>query len=367
MILKYILVGLLAIIMSGCFSGDKKEEIKIGFVAGLSGKYSILGKGVQNGVMLAFDEINYKIGNQKVNILFKDDKQDKNEAKKIINNFVKNNIKVVIGNATSSMTAISLPVINKQKGSLLISATASSNDFTGKDDNFLRVQVDNSEKRYSKLFDYIKNNNYDKIFFIYDGKNKSYAKGYSKLLQNMIIKSGGKKFVANVDINQPYKNIIDKLKNVDNNMIFLVANSIDSAQLIQRIRNEKINTHIMITGWAKTSEFIENGGKAINGVTVSTGYDENSQEKGFLDFKNEYVSKFNAQPSDAAVQGYKLAQILIKNLKISSDMTTLKDRILKMKTYKGFQWDINFDKYGDINRDYFIMKVDNARFIRGKE
>ena len=36
----------------------------------------------------------------------------------------------------------------KQKNSLLISASASSNYFTKKDDNFLGIHVENSEKKF---------------------------------------------------------------------------------------------------------------------------------------------------------------------------------------------------------------------------
>ena len=111
---KYILV-LITIFMFNACSKKENEDIKIGFIAGLSGKYSSLGTSIRDGFTLAFQEIDYTINNQKVEIIQKDDKQDENEAKKIIDGFVKDNIKLIVGNTTSSMTKISFPVINKQK------------------------------------------------------------------------------------------------------------------------------------------------------------------------------------------------------------------------------------------------------------
>lgn len=162
---KYVLPIVLVFSLQGCFDKEDKE-MKIGFIAGLSGKYSALGTSIRDGFILAFDEVNNTINGKKIKIIQKDDKQDKDEAKKAIDYFVNNNIKLIVGNATSSMTAVSLPVINQQKDSLLISATSSSDDFTALDDNFLRIQVEHSEKRYEALKKYVMKQGYKKVIYM---------------------------------------------------------------------------------------------------------------------------------------------------------------------------------------------------------
>lgn len=361
---RYILLFVIIFILSSC-SKPKEDDIKIGFVAGLSGKYSGLGTCIRDGFILAFEEINYTINGKKVKIIQKDDKQEEEEAKKIINDFVKNNIKLIVGNTTSSMTKISFPIINKEKGSLLMSATASSHEFTKKDDNFLRIQVENSEKKYKSLKKYIIN--YKNIVFLYDSKNKAYTDGYEKYFEKMLFDKWGKGFVAKFDINKPYEDIVNKLKNSDTDLIFVVANSIDSANIIQYLKLNKINTQILASGWAKTKDFISNGGKAVEGVLFSTEYDENSNDKRFLDFIKSYEKVYNRKPSILDAQGYELGKILIENLLVSSDIATLKQRILNTKIYEGLQGDITFDKYGDVSREYFMMKIQNAKYIKIKE
>ncbi|MEA2017132.1 MAG: ABC transporter substrate-binding protein [Campylobacterota bacterium] len=361
---QYILV-LLVFILSFTGCNDKKdEEIKIGFVAGLSGKYSALGISIRDGFTLAFDEIDNKIDGKKVKIIQKDDKQDENEAKKIIDNFIKNDIKLVVGNATSSMTAVSVSAVNKQKNMLLISATASSSDFTKKDDNFLRIQVEHSDKRYKTLLDYTTQQGYKNIFFIYDSKNLKYTQGYEEIFQDMFVANGRNKFVGKVDLNKPYEEIVQSIKSVKNDLILIVGNSVDSANIIQYIRLNKINTKILGTGWAKTMDFITNGGKAVEGVLFSTGYDDKSKDKSFLDFVEKFKIKYGRVPSVFSAQGYELGQILIKNLRNSTDISTLKQRILTIKKYDGLQGDIIFDKYGDIFREYFIMEVKDSKYIK---
>lgn len=133
------------LLLIGCLPKDD-DELKIGFVAGLSGKYSSLGTSIRDGFELAFDEIDYKINDTKVNIVYKDDKQEEKEAKNAIDYFINNDIKLIVGNATSSMTSVSYKIVNKQKDMLLFSPTASSSEFSAIDDNFLRLQVEPSKK-----------------------------------------------------------------------------------------------------------------------------------------------------------------------------------------------------------------------------
>ena len=357
------LVLFISIFFIGC-SDKKEEEIKIGFIAGLSGKYSSLGISVRDGFTLAFEEIDYKINNKKVKIIQKDDKQDENEAKKAIEFFIKNDIKLIIGNTTSSMTKISLPLIAKQKDSLMISATASSSAFSGKDDNFIRVQVDNSPKRYKSLAKILLQNKYKNIFFIYDAKNQTYSDDYGITLEDVIIKQGGNKYVAKVDLNEPYEGILKKIKTTKHDLILIVGNAVDSANIIQYLRINKINTKILGSGWAKTNDFITNGGAFVEGVLFSEGYDDGSQHKNYLSFSKKYKKRYNTLPSVFATQGYELAQILIKNLKKSSDVSTLKERILSINKYDGLQGDIVFDKYGDVMREFFMMEVKNKKFVK---
>jgi branched-chain amino acid transport system substrate-binding protein len=70
---------------------NKPENIKLGFVAGLSGKYSTLGVNVKDGVLMALEEINYKIGDNQIELIIKDDKQNPKDAKKAIDELVRQN------------------------------------------------------------------------------------------------------------------------------------------------------------------------------------------------------------------------------------------------------------------------------------
>jgi len=339
-----------------------KEELKIGFVAGLTGKYSSLGSDIRDGFMLGFDEINYKINNTQIKIVQKDDKQDPKVAETMVEEFINNDIKLIVGNATSSMTRITLNKLKGKKDFLLASVTASASEFTKKDDNFIRIQVEHNEKRYGALKKYIIKNNIKKVFYIYDKNNLNYAKGYFGFFQDILIHTGGEKFVNSEIIQDGYKKIISKLKESSYDMILIVGNSSDTANLIQHIRIANIKEKVLISGWANTNDFIEFGGKSVEGTIVSSGYYKYSKEPAYLEFIEKFKNKYNEEPSVFSLQGYELSQILIENLKNTTDISKLKNEILKRKIYHGLQGDITFDKYGDVNRKYLILEIKNGKF-----
>jgi len=341
-----------------------KETLNIGFVAGLTGKYSSLGRDIRDGFMLAFDEINYTINDVKVNIIQNDDKQDPKVAKQIAQDLIKKDVKLIVGNATSSMTRITLNELKDKNDFLLASVTASASEFSKIDDNFIRIQVEHNEKRYGALKEYIKKHNIKKVFYIFDDNNINYTKGYFEFFQDILLHTGGEKFVGTDTIKNGYKKNIEKLKNTDFDMVLIVANSFDTANLIQHLRIANINKPVLISGWANTNDFIEFGGKSIEGAIVSTGYYKYSNEKAYLDFVKKFKAKYNQEPSVFSLQGYEMAKILIKNLKKTTDISKLKDLILKEKTYHGLQGDITFNKYGDVNRKYFMMQIKNGKFKR---
>jgi len=363
---RYFIAILIAALFLISCQEEKKETLDIGFIAGLTGKYSSLGRDIRDGFMLGFDEINYTINGTKINIIQNDDKQDPILAKKIINELIKKDVKLIVGNATSSMTRVTLNELRGKDDFLLASVTASASEFSKLDDNFIRIQVEHNEKRYGALKEYIKKHNIKKVFYIFDDNNINYTKGYFEFFQDILLHTGGEKFVGTDTIKNGYKKNIQKLKNADFDMILIVANSFDTANLIQHIRLENITKPILISGWANTNDFIEFGGNAIEGVLVSTGYYKYSKDKKYLDFVKKFKAKYNQEPSVFSLQGYEMAQILIKNLKKTTDISKLKDLILKEKTYEGLQGDIIFNKYGDVNREYFMLQIQNGKFEKIK-
>lgn len=336
--------------------------IKIGFIAGLSGKYSSLGNSVHNGTLLAFEEINYTINGSKIKLIQKDDKQDNKIAKKVITELLDDDVKIIIGNSTSSMTEISIKEIENKKDVLLISPTASSNQFSNIDDNFLRTQISNNSKMFDTLSKYLIKNSLLNISIIYDENNLSYVNSFTNNFEKSFLLQGGKNLENKIKINQDYKKIISKLASNESDLILIIANSLDSSKLIQYIKLNNIKTKIVCSAWSKTNEFLTNGGKSVEGVVILTSYNDSSQNKKYLEFVKRYENRYKKKPSAFAAQAYETAHIIITTLKNNENIVKVKENILLKKDFDGLQGLIRFNSYGDVLRESFLMSVKNSKF-----
>ena len=358
--IKLFLGIFLSIFFIGCFD-NKEESIKVGVVLGLTGKYSDLGLDEKNGIILAFDKINYQINDKKIELIFKDDKQDEESNKLAVNELIKDNVKYIIGNATSSMSKVTLNLISKYNDIFQISPTASSSYFSDKDDNFFRVQTANSPKHFSRLTNLLKEHNAKHIYLIGDKNNKTYLYDYIHLFD------GNKemKYEGIIDSNLPYEEILLKVKNAD--FIVQVENSTDASSLIQYLRINKNTTPIISSGWAKTKEFLENAGKWSEGIYfISTNY-INYKDKDYQEFAKKFYEVYKYQANISNIQGYHAAKIITEALEnTNGKVNDIKKYIIEKETFNIAGNEISFNKYGDIKTPYYIFEVKDNKFEKIK-
>ena len=352
---------LLIIIAVSLFYKNSKEVIKIGFVGALTAKYSDLGNPMMNGIILAFEEEKYEINGKKIELIFKDDKKDEATNREIVNDYINQGIKIVIGNVTSSMSKISMSIINQYKDMFMISAASASNEFSGIDDQFFRVHAANNELRFDSFTKYIKKQNFNKIYAIYDPGNATYAKDYVENFEKSFIINGGDKFIKYAKTNENLDDLIENIYDLNPDLVLICANSVDAARVVQYLRLKGIKTQIASAEWAMTPAFIENSGRNSEGIIFNMDYDENSKSEDFLRFSKKFKEKYNIAPSLYAAKGYELARVIIELLKVG-EQTELKKNLLIRKEFKGLQDTIIFDKYGDVIRQFNTFKVINGKF-----
>lgn len=136
-----------AVIGLGCFAllffltaCAPQEPIRIGLLAGLSDRGSDFGESVRNGVILAVEQQNQAggIDGRMIELLVRDDGQDKEQAARAARELIALKPEIVIGPVTSSMAAVVVPLMS-EAGLVMISPTVAATSFKGKDDNFFRV------------------------------------------------------------------------------------------------------------------------------------------------------------------------------------------------------------------------------------
>lgn len=365
--MKKIVLVLIAILVAIAifivYNANQQDKIKIGFIGALTGKYSVLGKAMINGVQLALEEHNYKVGDKKIEITFHDDRGDVELNKSIINKFIEDDVKIVIGNVTSSMSKVSMSIINKHKDMFMISAASASKEFAGKDDQFFRVHVANNAQRFDNFTDFVHEKGYKKIYGIFDPGNPTYTKDYLINFEKSYQSKGGEPFIAYRESTLDLELLSQEIERKRPDMILICANSVDAAKVVQYIRLKGIKTTIASSEWARTQTFIENGGKAVEGVIFNIDFDVKSQNPKYQRFFENYQKKYKEEPSMFAAKAYELSEIILEMLKKGKE-TEIKKNLLLQKEFEGLQDQIIFDEYGDVIRNFYTFVIQNGEYVR---
>jgi len=349
------------------WSCTNNKPIKIGFVGGLTGKSSPLGIEGRNGASLAVTLINENggINGRKVQLITKDDKQNSEKARKVVQELIDEGVSAVIGHMTSTMSIAGAEITNQNKV-VMISPTTSTGELSGIDDYFFRVYPASNQVAV-QLADYLYNEaERRKLVVIFDQKNRAHSASWYTSLQTQFENLGGKvvdKIGFNTTITEKQINQLKLAVENGTDSIFILANSIDTALICQLQTLNSITVQKYSSEWSANKDIINQGGKSVEGLVFFNTFNKYSEKKEYLDFIEAYGNVFYEEPGFAAIHAYDSAMILFQALKKSSDPQALKSNILKLGTINGLQGTINFDKYGDVRRKHFLMVIKNGEFV----
>jgi branched-chain amino acid transport system substrate-binding protein len=316
---------------------------------------------------MAVEEVNASggIDGRPVALIVKDDKNDADAAVEADKALIAQGVIAIIGHATSSMTIAALPVANAAK-IVMIGPTTSTNSLTGIDDYFFRVISPNRNETdyFGELA--AKRIGLKTLALVYDLSNKGYTEDWCRHFESAFSKFGGDiiatvSFTSGKDVD--YIGIAHTVIDAGPDGIMIVGGAIDTAMICQQFKKAGMTKPTMAAGWSKTEELIEYGGSAAEGLLFSDMFNDQSQNKKFLDFRARFQERFGRAPDFAAAYGYESFQLLANALKSPADHDDLKTRILRQKTMDGLQGVIEMDPYGDAKRKRFLITVKNGTFV----
>jgi branched-chain amino acid transport system substrate-binding protein len=114
--------------------------------------------------------------------------------------------------------------------------------------------------------------------------------------------------------------------------------------------------------WAFTSDVINFGGQAVDGMAAYHSFNADCQATAYLAFKQDFEKRFGYQPSFATILAHDAVHLLITALEQDPDTTRLKTTLLSIGDYRGLQSDFRLDRYGDVKRRLFLTLIHDGRF-----
>jgi branched-chain amino acid transport system substrate-binding protein len=360
-IILFIVVGLL----SGC---SDKPPIKIGFLGGMSGRVADLGIGGRNGATLALEirNANGGINGQKLQLISEDDEQDAATAKAGLQRLIAAEVEAVIGPMTSSIAVSVLPQANAAK-TLLLSPTATATALSGQNDYFMRVVT--STRNYAKKSAeyHFRKQGSRKVSVIYDNRNRAFTESWLNDYRRIFEVAGGQiestiSFESNNDVQ--FSDLVEKALAANVDSVLILANSVDTAVIAQKIRSLNRSVQISTSEWAATERLLELGGKAVEGIFVAQFIDRESTIPRYIEFRRAYLQRFGREPGFAGLTAYDAANVLIEALTIRQPDQSLREVILQQRTFEGAQSTLTFDANGDADSETYLTTIKNGKFQR---
>lgn len=341
---------------------QKTSTIKIGIVGTMTGANSDLSISGRRGVEIAVEEINQKggIDGRKVELVVKDDKNDPEVALQKDQEFVAEGIQLIIGHYTSGMMVPSMDYINSQE-ILMVGPTISNDNFSGKDDNFIRL-IASTKEQAMVLTDMAQKLNHNRVTILYDERNKGFTDQLVLNYQYLLKKKMGEE--ANVLSFNPQKSetLDQALKEIEAEApkgLFVIASAEDCAKVAGKIKTILPKLQLYAPLWANTSELVRKGGTAVEGMMVVDGINRGVESDKFIEFRQVFNNRYGEEPTFASIYSYETMMALGKAIKEakSQQPVEVKRKLIEISVFEGVQNRYSIDAYGDNTRQYQISKI----------
>lgn len=351
--------------VAGC---SRDEPARIGYVGTLTGRHADLGTAGRDGVIFAVEEVNRAGGveGRQVELVVRDDGGDPETAKRVVQELIDRKVAVIVGPMTSGVALAVAPVVNGS-GVAMVSPTVSSNELTGRDDNFFRVYAP-SRSTARTLAEHARQRlGMSRVAVIYDLANKAHTEGWSRYFRERFEELGGEVVaVSTYDSSDSvaFFAISRAVAAARPEGVLMLAGGLDTAMFCQQFRKVGAGVRLLASEWSATEELILHGGSAVNGIIFYQNFNRHDTSPRFAAFREAYRQRFSTDPEFGAVYAYDAARVALQGVAAARAGGSIKDAIIRRGRFTGVQGDIRIDRYGDAERTPFLMTVRDGSFMR---
>lgn len=373
--LSLLLAGtlILSVFATGCSKQTssapaESEVIKIGVFEPMTGANAAGGQMELEGVKLA-NEMYPEVLGKKIEIVVADNKSDKVEAANAAKMLVdQEKVTAIIGSWGSSYSIAAGPIVQEAKIPA-VGASCTNPLVTLGNEYYSRVCfIDPFQGNV--MASYAFNELKSKKAAIIKEVSSDYSVGLSKYFVESFVKLTGdpKSIVGEANYNtgdQDFTAQLTNIKQLNPDVIFAPGNYTESALLIKQARELGMTTPIIGGDTWETPEFVEIGGKAVEGAVFSTFFTtEVPITKESEKFLEAYKKKYNKEPAAVTALAYDAYIMIVDAIKKSNSTDPAEiNKVLKQtKDFEGAAGIITLDGNGDAVKNAIIKQVKDGQF-----
>ena len=357
--------------LTGC-GGDKKEAkkadtVKVGVFLPLTGDNAAGGELELRGVKLAH-KLHPEVLGKKVELVVADNKSDKAESASVAARLVeKDKVCALIGTYGSSLAMAAGNIVKEAKVPA-IGTSCTNPQVTANNDYYFRACFIDPFQG-TVMANYAYKQGARKVAIVQEVSN-DYSVGLAKFFKDAFVKltndpdcivdianyqTGDKDFTA----------VLTNLKAKNPDAVFAPGNFTESALLIKQARQLGMTIPFMGGDTWETQEFIDVGGKEVEGAVMSTAFDrEKASTPEAQKFLKAYTDEYKSEPSALSAMAYDAYLITVDAIKRanSTDSQKIRDALAATKDLEAVTGKTTFDKNGDPIKAAVIKEVKDAKF-----
>jgi branched-chain amino acid transport system substrate-binding protein len=328
----------------------RKEPVRIGFLGGLSGRVSDIGVGGRNGAQLAVDDLNAAggIDGRPVELVARDDEQNNEVGRQRLQDLAAAGVQFVVGPMTSSV-AVAVAPRALERGLLLISPTATTHELSGKADAFFRM-VPDAPRGGAEQAAFLFAQGHRTMAFVADFNNRAFSESWCQGAKQRFTELGGRvlgdlNFTSAPGVQ--YGQIAQALVAARAEVLLIVANTADTAVLMQHVRRADDKVQLASSPWAGTDQLLQQGGRAVEGALVAHYFDRFNQAPAFLQFAVRFRDRFGEPPGFAATNAFDATMFGAEVVRRAKQGGSLIDVARTLRSFPGLQRTLQLDEFGD--------------------
>lgn len=345
------------------------DTIKIGGLAPLTGPVSVYGIAVNNGITLAFEEINAKggINGRTIDYVVMDEKGDTTEATNAYDKLVQDGIVALIGDVTSTPSiAVAQRSVNDNMP--MITASGTSLKITEAGKNVFRTCFTDPYQGDIMGRFAAENLQLKKVAVLYDAGNDycvGLADAFVARAEELGVEIVAKETYASTDVD--FKAQLTKIQQAAPEALYIPDYYEKDIQITRQARAAGIDVPLLGgDGWdgvLMESVIGSVGSTDADNTYFTNHYSDKDTDERIQNFITAYKAKFNMDPVSFAALGYDSAYLLAEAIEKagSTDKQAIIDAMTAIN-FAGITGNITFDENRNPVKSVTIIKIENGEY-----
>lgn len=347
-------------------AGCDRSAIKIGFVGGLTGRTADLGVAGRDGALLALEQANAGGGvrGRPLELVTADDQQNPATASITFDRLRQAGVVLIVGPMTSAMAMAMVPLANAA-GLTMISPTVTTSALTGQDDQFFRVISSTREYAQASARFHAQVGRRLRLAAVLDLSNAAYTERWLDDFESEFRRLGGQVITHEGYRYQPGMSFGDLARRAlagQPDGLLLLTGAVDAAQMLQQVRKLQPALPVMTAEWAATEQLLELAGVAADGVVAAQFLDRDDGSPAYRSFSLSYRQRFGNPSGFADLAAFDAMQVALQALALQRNGESIKQTLLRVRSFKGTQQTVSFDNFGDAVRQIHLTVIRQGRY-----